>query len=98
MVGINKIMIDMKEFSDEKLKMRRYIWFRIDSYLSTFFFLAFAQIVFTPYGSNDYADFKFYLCLVNALVMTLFFHGRSIRRLIIFIRNKESVPEKWYKN
>ena len=83
----------MKKFETNKLNRRQYIWSFIDSYLSIFFFFSLTQIIFAPYGTRDYTDVRFYLCLLFSLVLTVWINWYSIIWLIKFVKNKEPMPE-----
>ncbi|MFC1225069.1 hypothetical protein ACFE6N_14740 [Pedobacter sp. BG31] len=83
----------MKKFETKKLNRRQYIWSFIDGYLSMFFLIFIGEIVFAPYGTADYTNGWFYICLITALIITFWFNYYSIRWLVKFIRNKEPMPE-----
>lgn len=83
----------MKNSETKKLNRRQYIWSFIDNYLCMFFLIFIGQLIFSPYGTIDYTDGRFYICLVTALVITVWFNFYSIRWLVKFIRNKEPMPE-----
>lgn len=83
----------MRKIESKKLNRRQYIWSFIDSYLSMFLLIFIGQIIFSPYGTTDYTDGRFYMCIVIALIPTIWLNYYSIRWLINFIRNKEPMPE-----
>ena len=87
----------MKKNEIEKIRKRQYISMYIDRYLLVFFGYTLAYILFGPYKTLDYTNFNYYIPFFNGFFFTLLFQGRSILRLIKFIKNKEKVPDEFRK-
>ncbi len=76
-----------------ELTEREYIWSFIDSFLVTFLLLTITQIIFAPYGTNDYSKGEFYLCIGFGLAVATMLHWASIKYVLNFLFGREEQAE-----